>query len=132
VGEIHYDPSKFPITPMDFFLPQLELLETSLTRDKEAGNRVLIAHYLCHTTKLCRRDFGLPRLACASEVDIPAEEIPDIGFLSGTLDFAIAKVKGHGRIGNPLWLLRLIGRGNDARSRRSQVIHVRCSLPRRR
>ena len=118
VGEIRYDPTKFPINPMNFFLPQLDLLETTLTRDKEVGNRVLIAHYLCHSIKLCRRDFGLPRLACASEVDVSAEEIPDIGFLSGTLDFAIAKVKGHGRIGNPVRLLRLIDRRNDARSRR--------------
>lgn len=99
VGKICYDNSQNPINPPDFFLTQLDILETTLTRDKEAGNRVIIAHYLTHAIKLARIEFDLKRLACSSEVDVPAEQIPDVGYLSGTLDFVIATIKGQGRVG---------------------------------
>jgi hypothetical protein len=99
VGRICYDNSRNPINPPEFFLPQLDILETTLTRDKEAGNRVIIAHYLTHAIKLARKEFNLQRLACSSEVDVPAEQIPDVGYLSGTLDFVIATIKGQGRVG---------------------------------
>ena len=99
VGRICYDNSRNPINAPDFFLRQLDILETTLTRDKETGNKVVIAHYLTHAIKLARKEFDLNRLACSSEVDVPAEQIPGIGYLSGTLDFVIATIKGQGRVG---------------------------------
>ena len=103
VGRICYDDSRNHIDPPDFFLPQLDIFETTLTRDHETGNRVIIAHYLTHAMKLARKEFGLNRLVCCSEVDVTAEQIPDIGYLDGTLDFVIATMAGKGRVG--IWAL---------------------------
>jgi hypothetical protein len=98
-GAIHYNPSMFSVTPPGYFHDQLYDLTTSATRDKEAGARLLIGHYLCHAVKLARQLFNLPRLVFHSEVDIEPQHVGDIGWLSGILDFAVSNVKGDGEIG---------------------------------
>ena len=75
-------------------------LETTILRGKEAGNRVIIAHYISHAIKMARRQFHLSRLACDSEKDVSVEDIPNIGCISGTLDFAIGIIEGNGPLGS--------------------------------
>ena len=103
-GKICYDKSKNPISVSTYFHAQLDDLETTLLRGKEAGNRMIIAHYVSHAIKMARAQFQLNRLACDSEKDISAEHIPNIGHLSGTLDFAIGIVEGNGPLGGSSFL----------------------------
>lgn len=70
-----------------------------MLRGKEAGNRVIIAHYISHAIKMARQQFHLNRLACDLEKDVSVEHIPNVGYLSGTLDFAIGIVEGNGPLG---------------------------------
>lgn len=71
-----------------------------LTRDKEAGNRVIIALYLIAAIKLGRAEFNIPRLALHLEVEVKGETIPNVGFIHGVLDFVAAKVTGQGNLGD--------------------------------
>jgi hypothetical protein len=71
-----------------------------VTRDREAGNRVIIALYLVAAIKLARTEFNLPRLALHSEVEVKGETIPNVGFLHGVLDFVAANVTGQGNMGD--------------------------------
>jgi hypothetical protein len=73
--------------------------ETTLLKGKGAGNRVIIAHYICHAIKIAKQQFHLNRLVCDLEKEVSAEFIPNIGYLSGTLDFAIGVVEGIGPMG---------------------------------
>lgn len=70
-----------------------------MTRDKEAGPRVIIAHYLCHAVLAARELFDMRRLAFHHEYQVGAENIPGIGLVSGNLDFMSAGIKGEGRLG---------------------------------
>jgi hypothetical protein len=99
VGRICCDNCRNRINSPDFFLPQLDIFETTLTRDKEIDNRVIIAHYLTHAVKLARKEFGLNRLVCSYEIEAPEEQIPDIGYLASTLDLVIATMTGKRRVG---------------------------------
>jgi hypothetical protein len=98
-GRICYDKSKNPISVSPYFHAQLDDLETTILRGKEAGNRVIIAHYISHAIKMARQQFHLNRLACDSEKDVSAEHIPNVGYLSGILDFVIGIVEGNGALG---------------------------------
>ena len=60
------------------------------------GGRVIIGHYLTYAIRLARKEFDLNRLVCSSEIDVAAEQIPNVGYLSGTLDFMIATTTGQG------------------------------------
>ena len=70
-----------------------------ITRDKEAGNRVIIAHFLITAIKIARQEFNMPRLALHSEVDVKGETIPEVGLIHGILDFVAASVTGQGSFG---------------------------------
>jgi hypothetical protein len=70
-----------------------------MTRDKEAGNRVIIAEFLIAAIKIARQEFNMPRLALHSEVDVKGETIPEVGFIHGVLDFVAAQVTGEGSLG---------------------------------
>jgi hypothetical protein len=100
IGRICYDNSRNPINLPQYFLSQLDDFETTLTRDKQAGNHVIIAHYLSHAIKIARQQYQLSRIACSSEVEVSAEQIPNVGYLSGTLDFAVGTIKGRGGLGS--------------------------------
>jgi hypothetical protein len=91
--------ARFRANPPDYFHTQLRDLTITATREKEAGARLLIGHYMCHAVLLARREFGLHRLALHSEVEIDAVEVPKLGWLTGTLDFATSLVMGDGSIG---------------------------------
>lgn len=98
-GIIQYDETKNPITVPTYFHTQLEDFEMSLLRGKEAGNRVIIAHYISHAIKIAKKQFQLNRLVCDLENEVTAEYIPNIGYLSGTLDFVIGLAEGDGSMG---------------------------------
>jgi hypothetical protein len=100
VGRICYDNSRNPINLPPYFHSQLDDFETTLTRDKEAGNRVIIAHYLTHAIKIARQQYKLNRIVCSSEVEVSGEQIPNVGHLSGTLDFVVGTIKGRGGLGS--------------------------------
>ena len=109
IGRICYDSYRNPLNIPQYFHSQLDDFETTLTRDKEAGNRIIIAYYLSHAIKIARQQYQTSRIACSLEVEVSAEEIPNVGYLSGTLDFAVATVKGRGGLGNSnLYFFQLI------------------------
>ena len=85
--------------PPEYFHFQLRDLTITATRTKEAGARLIIGHYIAHAVLLGRLEFGLNRLVFDSEVDVEAVEVPRLGWLTGTLDFATAVVAGSGDIG---------------------------------
>ena len=99
-GIIVHDKALFIAQPPDFFYQQLQVLSLSATREKEAGARLFIGHYLSHAVREARRVYGLTRLVFYSEAEIEAQEVGQLGWLSGITDFAVANVKGEGRIGN--------------------------------
>ena len=96
---IKFDSSLFSVIPPDYFDEQLRDLTVTISRDKEAGARLLIGHYLCHAVLLARKHFALSRLVVASEIDVEPEEVPHMGWLSGILDFATFWVPGSGELG---------------------------------
>jgi hypothetical protein len=100
-GRVVFDSSRIPINPPQHFHDQLQVLELTLTREKEAANRIIIAHFICHAIMLTRHQFGAERVVCASDLEVPGELISNVGFVLGTLDFAIVKLKGRGKIGVP-------------------------------
>jgi hypothetical protein len=61
---------------------------------------LFIGHYLCHAIKEARRVYGLDRLVFYSNAEIEAQEVGQLGWLSGITDFAVAKVKGEGKMVN--------------------------------
>lgn len=89
----------FKANPPEYFHAQLRDLTITATRDKEAGSRLLIGHYICHAVLLARREFGLHRLVLNIEVEVEAVEVPNLGWLTGTLDFATSLVAGEGDLG---------------------------------
>jgi hypothetical protein len=98
-GTIVFEKARFQASPPDYFILQLhDLLGTGL-RDKDANVRLLIGHYLSHAVKEARRQFQMPRIAFASELDVPGEIIDNVGIVSGTLDFVCANVAGKGSLG---------------------------------
>jgi hypothetical protein len=68
--------------------------------EKEAGCRLIIAHYIGHAIHLARRLTAGGRIVCSPEVDIPAERIESLGMLSGTCDFIIGAAAGVSDMGN--------------------------------
>lgn len=100
--KVVFNSSTHQIISPEYFYTQLEDFRSSLIRQTEAGNRVIIAHFVCHAINIARIQFNLPRLALASKVDVPGEAIPDIGFMSGTLDFATESIKGNGALHSAL------------------------------
>jgi hypothetical protein len=99
-GSIKFNEALFNVDPPHYFHTQLRDLTITATRDKEAGARLLIGHYLCHAVLQARQIFGLDRLVFNSEVDVEPEQIPDVGWLTGILDFATCLVGGTGKVGN--------------------------------
>jgi hypothetical protein len=85
--------------PPDYFHMQLRDFTITATRNKEAGARLIIGQYISHAVLLARREFGLDRLVFESEVEVEAVEVPRLGWLTGTLDFATAVVAGKGDVG---------------------------------
>jgi|SRR5579859_2838072 len=103
-GNIKYDPAIFAVEPPNYFHLQLNDLTTSAMRDKQAGCRLLIGHYLSHAIKLARQLFEMPRLVFHSEVDVEPQDVGELGWLGGILDFAVSTIKGHGRVGKPIFM----------------------------
>jgi hypothetical protein len=99
-GTVVHDNTLFTAKPSDYFYHQLQDLSLSATREKEAGARLFIGHYLSHSVKEARLVFGLDRLVFYSEVEIEPQEVGELGWLSGITDFAVATVKGKGKVGN--------------------------------
>ena len=105
-GTIEFNSALFSVTPNDYFLPQLDDYTLTFSRDKQAGARLLIGHYLCHATNLAKDIFQSPRLLVNSEVDVePVYVNEDLGWLHGTLDFAVVEAAGMGSTGNLSLLL---------------------------
>lgn len=98
-GTIKFNQELFAVKPPDYFHKQLRDLTITATRDKEAGTRLLIGHYLCHAVIQAREIFSLDRLVFNAEVDVEPEQIPHFGWLTGILDFATYIVKGEGKVG---------------------------------
>jgi hypothetical protein len=93
VGDVIFDPTRFQVEPPDYFeLQLLDLLETAL-RDKEANVRLIIGHYISHAVKQARKQFALPKLAFASKFDVTPEIIPNVGIVSGALDFVCVSIQ---------------------------------------
>jgi hypothetical protein len=99
-GTVVHDSALFTARPPDYFYNQLKDLSLSATREKEAGARLFIGHYLCHAIKEARRVYGLDRLVFYSEAEIDAQEVGSLGWLSGITDFAVATARGPGKIDN--------------------------------
>jgi hypothetical protein len=97
VGSINYDKTRNPIVVEDKFFTTLQDLIPIVDRTAEGGCRVIIAFYLVSAIKLVRKMFELPRLLLSSERALSAEYIPELGNLSGVLDFSVATVKGEQR-----------------------------------
>ena len=96
LGEVHYNPSQNPITPADYFYSQLLDYLSIVSRAKESGCRIITAHYMTHAVKIARQKYELPRLIILSEHPVSGEHIPDVGVLSGVLDFIYGTTLGEG------------------------------------
>lgn len=98
---MRFDVGRFThINPPTYFFEQQDVLETGFTRNKDAGSRLLIAHYLGHAVRLARRNLHAERVVCASEVDVPGEKIAKVGLLGGMCDFIVGTVAGQSNFGN--------------------------------
>lgn len=97
-GTVIHDKTLFTAKPSDYFYHQLKDLSLSATREKD--ERLFIGHCLSHAVKEARHVFGLDRLVFYSEAEIEPQEVGNLGWLSGITDFAVATVKGKGKIGN--------------------------------
>ena len=86
------------IEPPSYFHEYLYDALDIITRDKEAGSRLIIAHYLLCAIKAARRYHNLPRLGLHSEVELKGEDIAGVGFLHGVVDFLVASIKGTGSL----------------------------------
>jgi hypothetical protein len=111
-GSIVFDASLFQVKPPDWFQLQLDLLIDTATRDKEANVRLLIGHYLSHAVNLARIHLKLPRLAFHSELDLTEEIVPNVGLLSGTVDFVCATIQGAGGLGMSFSLVHQLTKGD--------------------
>jgi hypothetical protein len=100
LGSIQYDKTNRIVNPPPYFLEQIHDANSIITRDKEAGNRVIIALFLIAAIKVARREFNMPRLALHSEVEVKGESISGVGVIHGILDFVVANVTGHGSLGD--------------------------------
>jgi hypothetical protein len=104
-GSIHFNSSLFPTTvPMEFF-NVLNVLRRTLSRQLKAGCRPIIAYFLAFAVDAARKIFNNERLAVHSEVQIPNIQIPQVGFVGGTLDFMTARVIGDASMGKLFFLL---------------------------
>jgi hypothetical protein len=104
-GSIHFNSSLLPTTvPMEFF-DVLNVLRRTLSRQLEAGCRPIIAYFLAFAVDAARKIFNNERLAVHSEVQIPNIQIPQVGFVGGTLDFMTARVIGDASMGKLFFLL---------------------------
>ena len=56
-GTVVHDNTLFTATPPDYFHHQLQDLSLSAVREKEAGARLFIGHFLSHAVKEARRVF---------------------------------------------------------------------------
>jgi hypothetical protein len=90
---------------------QLDLLIDTATRDKEANVRLIIGHYLSHAVSLARTHLQLPRLTFHSDLDITGEFAPNVGILSGTVDFVCATIQGEGGLGMSFSLVHQLMKG---------------------
>jgi hypothetical protein len=106
LGDIHYNPSQNKITPADYFYPQLLDYLSIVSREKESGCRIITAHYMTHAVKIARAQYELPRLIILSEHPISGEHVPNVGVLSGVLDFACGTTLGEGKA--PFGILLLV------------------------
>jgi len=98
-GEILFDTRRLPNEfPSDFFTV-LSVLRKTLSREREAGCRPIIALFLGYAVLKARELFQQERLAVHSEVPIPAIQIPEVGLVEGTLDFLLAEVTGIADMG---------------------------------
>jgi hypothetical protein len=99
-GSILYDKTKRVIRPPPYFLEQLHDAKSIMTRDKDSGNRVIIALFLIAAIKIARQEFDMPRLVLHSDVEVKGETIPDVGLIDGVLDFVTATVTGQRNLGD--------------------------------
>jgi len=82
----------------------------SFARDKEAGTRLLISHYISHAIIQVKTHFHLSSIVSFPEYHIGPEEIPNLGWIHGNLDFAVAKIliEDGDTIGNSHTIKRLM------------------------
>jgi len=101
VGNVLFNVSGYEsIMPPPWFYSQLDIIETCFSREKEAGCRLIIAHYIGHAIHLAKRLTAGGRIVCSSEVEIPAESIEPLGMLSGVCDFIVGAAAGESNFGN--------------------------------
>ena len=91
-GTMVYNAAHFSATPPAYFHDQLRDYSLNFARDKEAGTRLVISHYVSHAVTQAKAHFGLPNLVSFPEYHIGPEDIPNVGWIHGILDFAISSV----------------------------------------
>ena len=87
-----YDAAHFSVTPPAYFHDQLRDYSLNFARDKEAGTRLIISHYVSHAVTQAKAYFDLPNLVSFPEYHVGPEDIPNVGWIHGNLDFAISSV----------------------------------------
>ena len=87
-----YNAAHFSVTPPAYFHDQLRDYSLNFARDKEAGTRLVISHYVSHAVTQLKALFNLPNLVSFPEYHIGPEVIPIVGWIHGILDFAISRV----------------------------------------
>ena len=73
-----YDSSCFSVSPSPYFHEPLRDYSLSFARDKQAGTRLLISHYISHAIIQVKTHFNLSNIVSFPEYHIGPEEIPNM------------------------------------------------------
>ena len=80
--------------PCEYFFTLLSDLLSTIPIEKEVGTRLTISVFLSQAV-FCAQDLlGIPELMLFPKTEISAETVPNIGVLSGIVDYTIAVVEG--------------------------------------
>lgn len=90
---IRYNRDIFVAECEEYFDSQLRDLNLIFSRDKEAGTRIIISHYVCHAVKVAKKIAESPNIAAFAEYGLSPCEIPNVGYVHGSLDYAVANVR---------------------------------------
>jgi hypothetical protein len=93
-GSVIFNPELLDVAPREYFSTLLFDLLSTVSIEKEAGTRLTIGVFLSQAVLCARELFGIPGLMLFPETEIPPEIVPNIGVLSGVVDYATAVVKG--------------------------------------
>ena len=91
-GIIKYNKDIFVAECAEYFDSQLRDLNLVFSRDKEAGTKIVIGHYICHAVKVAKKIAESPNIVAFTEYGLSPCEIPNVGYVHGNLDYAVANV----------------------------------------